>query len=97
MSPVFRAGPDVAVTPSVDGATVYAARLPAGPIIVLVGAGSIIWQEATSGGSAGWVERVADTFQVLTADIVDDVLAFVEDLSAQGLLARDVPDLSGPD
>ncbi len=35
VSPAYRPGADVAVTVSDDGATVYVAHLPAGPILVL--------------------------------------------------------------
>ena len=86
MTPAFRPAPDVGVTLSVDGATVYVARLPAGPILVLDGAGAVIWCEATDGSADGWIERVADAFDVPAAGIAADVLAFVHSLRDDRLL-----------
>ncbi|WP_404392312.1 PqqD family peptide modification chaperone [Humibacillus xanthopallidus] len=86
MTPAYRAGADVAATTSEDGATVYVARLPAGPILVLAGAGAVIWAEATEGSADGWIDRVADAFDQPAAGIASDVLAFVHTLGSQGLL-----------
>jgi hypothetical protein len=86
MSPAFRPAADVGVTASPDGATVYVAELPAGPILVLEGAGAVIWAEATEGSADGWIERVADAFDQPAARIAADVLAFVHTLQSQGLL-----------
>ena len=69
-----------------DGETVYVAPLPAGPILVLDGAGAVIWTEATEGSSDGWVDRVADAFDLPASRIAAEVLAFVHSLRSQGLL-----------
>lgn len=93
MTPAFRPGADVGVTASDDGATVYVARLPAGPILVLDGAGAVIWAEATEGSADGWIDRVADAFDVPAAGIAADVLAFVHSLRSEGLLDESDPAL----
>ena len=85
MSPAFRPGADVGVTTGDDG-TVYVARLPAGPILVLDGPGAVIWTEATEGPFDGWVDRVADAFDLPASRIAAEVLAFVHSLRSQGLL-----------
>ncbi|GAA2168270.1 coenzyme PQQ synthesis protein D (PqqD) [Humibacillus xanthopallidus] len=86
MTPAFRPAADVGVTVSRDGATVFVARLPAGPILVLDGAGAIIWAEATEGPGDGWIDRVADAFDVPASGIAADALAFVHALCGDGLL-----------
>ncbi|MCU1538555.1 MAG: hypothetical protein JWP82_2906 [Humibacillus sp.] len=88
MSPALQVGPDVTVASSPDGTTLYAARLPSGPIVVLEGAGAVIWREATLGEPDGWVDRVAESFDVGRSDIEGDVAAFVDDLVRQGLLTH---------
>ena len=86
MSPAYRPGVGVAVTLSDDGATVYVAHLPAGPILVLDGAGAVIWCEATEGSAEGWIDRVADAFDEPATGIAADVLSFVHTLDGQGML-----------
>ena len=68
-----------------DG-TVYAARLPAGPIVVLDGIAALIWNEACSGERATITERVAEATDVAPDAIRADVDGFVADLVARGLL-----------
>jgi hypothetical protein len=87
----FRVSADAGVTTGDDGATVYVACLPAGPLVVLEGAAAVIWGEATGGPADGWVGRVAQSVGRPEADISSDVEAFVADLCARGLLqpARD--------
>jgi hypothetical protein len=68
-----------------DG-TVYAARLPDGPIVVLDGVAALIWDEACTGDRATITERVAAATDVAPHLIRADVDAFVADLVALGLL-----------
>ena len=89
MSPAFRPAADIGVTATDDGATVYVAWLPAGPILVLDGAGAVIWTEATEGSADGWIDRVADAFDTPASGIAADVLTFVHTLHSQGLLDED--------
>lgn len=91
MTPAFRPAPDVGVTTSRDGATVYVARLPAGPILVLDGAGAVIWAEATGGTADEWIDRVAEAFDVDAAAIADDARAFVRSLCGDGVLDEGDP------
>jgi hypothetical protein len=65
---------------------VYAARLPAGPIVVLDGIAGLIWDEACTGDQATITERVAEATDVAPDAIRADVEAFVADLMARGLL-----------
>ncbi|MEO7449297.1 MAG: PqqD family protein, partial [Humibacillus sp.] len=89
VSPAFRPGPAVSITISGDDEVLYAACLPAGPIMILQGAGRVIWTEATSGSSKGWIERVAQVFEVDAVIIEADVGAFVDDLTRRGLLVAE--------
>ena len=59
MSAAYGPGPDVGVTLSHDGTSVYLAHLPDGPLVVLEGVAALIWQEATAAPASGWVGRVA--------------------------------------
>jgi hypothetical protein len=86
VSPAFRPAADIGVTAADDGAAVYVARLPAGPILILDGPGAVIWTEATEGPSEGWVDRVADMFDLPASRIAAEILAFVHSLSSQGLI-----------
>ena len=65
---------------------VYAALLPAGPIVVLDAIAALIWNEACSGERATITERVAEATDVAPDTIRADVDAFVADLVARGLL-----------
>jgi hypothetical protein len=65
---------------------VYAAHLPAGPIVVLDGIAALIWDEACSGERATIAERVAETTDAAPDAIRPVVNAFVADLVARGLL-----------
>lgn len=67
--------------------TVYAARLPGGPIIVLEGIAALIWDEASTGERATITERVAEAVDVAPDTIRGDVEAFVGELLTRGLLA----------
>jgi hypothetical protein len=86
MMPAFRPTEGVGVTVADDGTTVYVARMPAGPILVLQGVGAVIWGEATEAPADGWIDRVADAFGVPAAAVAADVLSFVHGLTARGLL-----------
>jgi Coenzyme PQQ synthesis protein D (PqqD) len=69
---------------------VYLAPLPGGPMVVLRGTASLIWQEALDGPESTLVDRVAQ--RVGTGEeaksIEADVVAFVEGLLVRGLLER---------
>lgn len=80
----YRRPPDLAVVD--DSATVYAARLPDGPIVVLEGVAGLIWAEACAGDRETIVDRVAAATDATADDIRADVDAFVADLVARGLL-----------
>ncbi len=86
MTAAYRPGPDAGVTRSDDGRSVYVARLPGGPLVVLEGVAALIWGEATSAPATGWVARVAELFEQPEDAIEDDVKAFVAELGARGLL-----------
>ena len=85
---------DVAVVPGPaddDGVELhYVAQLPSGPMVVLSGTASVIWQEALVGPEAALAERVAARLgHVVSEDeIRAEVAAFVDDLVARGLLER---------
>jgi hypothetical protein len=66
--------------------TVFAARLPAGPIVVLDGIAALIWNEACTGERAMLTERVAEATDAAPDAIRADVEQFVADLIARGLL-----------
>ncbi|MBW8732041.1 MAG: hypothetical protein JF622_13970 [Terrabacter sp.] len=86
MSAAYRPGPDAGVTVSDDGMSVYVARLPGGPLVVLDGAAALIWAEATTAPATGWVGRVAELVGQPEEAIAADVTAFVADLGARELL-----------
>ncbi|TYL53643.1 PqqD family protein [Agromyces mariniharenae] len=71
-----------------DGEIVYAAVLPAGPIVVLDGGAAAIWVAACDGSRASIAERVAEATGASISDVRDDVEAFVEELLARGLLVE---------
>ena len=66
--------------------TVYAARLPDGPIVVLDGIAGLIWCEACGGDRESIADRVAEATDAAPDAIRADVEAFVADLIARGLL-----------
>jgi Coenzyme PQQ synthesis protein D (PqqD) len=69
-----------------DDGTVYAARLPDGPIVVLDGIAGLIWSEACAGDRESIADRVAEATDASPDTIRADVEAFVADLLARGLL-----------
>ncbi len=72
-----------------NGAVVYLAPLPDGPIRVLNGVGSLIWLEATSTDTpVDVVDRVAALVDRPPAAIRTEVDSFLADLVAAGLLER---------
>lgn len=74
-----------------DGVVVYLARLPAGPMQVLNGVGSLIWLEATATDSTGdLVARVAALVDRPPDTIRTEVVSFLADLVEAGLLERPV-------
>ena len=66
--------------------TVYVARLPDGPIIVLEGTAALIWVEACSSADGAISDRVGDRVDRDAAEIAGDVDALVQDFVARGLL-----------
>lgn len=68
-----------------DG-TVYAARLPDGPIVVLDGVAGLVWSAACAGERTTIAERVAEATDAEADEIRDEVDAFVSDLVARRLL-----------
>lgn len=91
MTAAYVPGPDVGVTLSQDGSTVYLAHLPDGPLLVLEGVAALVWVEATSAPADGWLERVAASVRRPAADIVPEVATFVTDLRARDLLEDAAP------
>ena len=88
MSAEYVPGSEVAAQASADGAVVWVAQLPGGPIHVLEGVAATIWAEATTGGPEDVVERVAAAWDQEASVVRSDVLAFVDDLVTRGLLTR---------
>ncbi len=78
-----------------EGDTVYAARLPDGPIVVLDGVAALIWNEACSGDRESIADRVAGATDTAPEAIRGDVHAFLADLLARGLLVQDATGQSG--
>lgn len=71
--------------------TVYAARVPEGPVLVFDGVAAVIWREALANEPTGIAERTADLFGVPVSEVrdaVDDVLAEACD---RGVLRRVAP------
>lgn len=77
--------PAIAVEHGDDG-VVYVARVPSGPILILEGAAAIVWDAACGHDETSVAERVAHAVGVETADVADDVRAFLADLLGEGLL-----------
>jgi hypothetical protein len=97
VSAAYRPGPDTGVVVSDDGRSVFVARLPGGPLLVLEGPAAVIWAEATSAPAQGWVSRVAASVDQPEDAISAEVTAFVDDLRARDLLvtAADETDAEG--
>lgn len=94
----YRRPADVAV---VDGeaaeggpVAVYLAHVPNGPLLVLEGSAAAIWREAVSSAAdADVADRVAAVVGVATAEIREEVTAFLAELVARGLLEPDATDV----
>lgn len=73
-----------------ERAAVYVARIPQGPPIVLEGPAWAVWTAVTEGvgGDDEVVARVTDLTGLGADEVGPDVRAFLADLLAQGLLAR---------
>lgn len=94
MTAPYRPGEDVAVVEHAE--VVHVARVPAGPVHVLVGSAADIWRAATraSPQRAGSDEDPADRvvaalcsgLGVQPAEVAEDVRGFLADLVARGLL-----------
>ncbi|MBM6404324.1 PqqD family protein [Phycicoccus sp. CSK15P-2] len=70
-----------------DDEKVYVARVPDGPPLVLEGSAAVVWGAAVPGGALDEVvERVAHTTGVSAELVADDVVGFVDQLVAAGLL-----------
>ena len=72
---------------------VYLAHLPSGPIVILRGTASLVWQEALVGPEDTLAQRVAHRLGPAgeESSVERDVVAFIGSLLAQGLLER-IPD-----
>lgn len=72
----------------------YVALLPNGPMIVLAGTASVIWDETPADFEATLSDRVAARLgeDVDPSEIEDAVQAFVDELVTQGFLERDSTD-----
>ncbi len=68
--------------------TVYAARVPEGPVLVLDGAAAEIWREARADDGRTVAERVAALFGVPVDEVRGDVDDFLADACARGILRR---------
>lgn len=78
-----------------DLPTLYLARLPNGPLVVLDGSAALIWRAAVTTGAGAAADpeesvvvEVAALSGVEPTDIRNDVRAFVTQLLDQGLLER---------
>lgn len=80
----------VAGLPDDDGIpSRFVALLPNGPMIVLAGTASVIWDEIDDGPEDELAGRIADAMGGVTgADIDADVRAFVDELVGAGYLER---------
>lgn len=69
---------------------VYLAHLPGGPIVILRGTASVIWQEALVGPEETLAQRVADRLGPAgeESSVEKAVVAFIDSLLDQGLLER---------
>lgn len=84
MGSSFRAAPQIAEL--WDGGTLYLARLPTGPILLLDPVGGLIWQEVTTRQTDGVVDRLAARLGADSEYIARDVLAFIDELIGRGLI-----------
>lgn len=70
-----------------QGGTVYAARLPDGPPLVLDGSGAVVWAALVDGGTLeDVVARVAAATGESAQVVAADVEGFVDGLLAAGVL-----------
>lgn len=69
-----------------QGVRVFVASLPTGPIAVLDGTAALVWQELAAAPDGPVVERVAGATGQPVDLIRADVEAFLEDLTARGML-----------
>lgn len=69
-----------------DEASVYVARVPEGPIVVLSESARVIWAMALTSDAGELVDRVAAASGQDAVAIAADVEAFVAELTARGLL-----------
>ncbi|WES63875.1 PqqD family protein [Microbacter sp. GSS18] len=70
---------------TLDG-TVYAAPLPDGPIFVLEGVAAVIWEAACTVPRAQLAAAIAERTGAEESEVATSVEAFVDDLTARGLL-----------
>jgi hypothetical protein len=69
--------------------TVYPARLPDGPPLVLADTGAVVWHAVLAGGTfAQVVERVAEQVGRQAEEVGPGVAEFVDGLVAAGVLER---------
>lgn len=86
-----RLAPESRVGVIVDGATVYVAQLPDGPIAVLDAVAAVIWTEACAGDRETVATRVMAVLESATEDTAREIDVFVDTLIERGLL-RVLPD-----
>jgi len=72
-----------------DDDTVYVARVPDGPIIVLADVAGVIWREACGVERASVVDRVAKVTGQRVETIRGDVERFIDSLLQEGLLTAE--------
>ena len=86
----YRKAPDVAVVESQGGTgvpgPVYVSKLPSGEILVLQGTASVIWRVLRAAPADEVVGRVAADLGVEDELIRRDVVDFIGDLVARGLV-----------
>ncbi|GAA3621105.1 hypothetical protein GCM10022199_26960 [Marihabitans asiaticum] len=87
-----------AVAVVVHDDTVFAARVPSGPIMVLEGSAAVLWSLVANTTVHDFPRIVAEHFGVAESAIIDDVEAFLVSLVSRGLLTTDSqPFLRGED
>ena len=82
----YRLGPGVAQADDDTNGDTYLAQLPAGPIHVLTGSGTVILEAVLSVAEDHVVDEVAQACGLSGTEIADDVRAFVAHLRESGLI-----------
>lgn len=79
-----------------DGARLYAARLPDGPIISLDEVSTLIWRAAGEGSRAEVITTVAEATGQNPDAVAPHIHAFLDDLIDRGLLVASAVAPEGP-